>query len=93
MSDEGFDDRRKAGEARIAQRNAEELGQTLEGPGSEERLERLKGRFKALDTEGRKQARTSTLVLLGFAVFLTIVFFGVGRVLVENIANEIAQGR
>ena len=90
MSDEGFEDRRKAGEARVAQRNAEELGSALEGPGSEARLQELRGRFKGLNSGSRaKEPGTTTLIVIGFIVFLTILFFGVGRTVVEKMANEV----
>ena len=89
MSDEGFDDRRKAGEQRIADRNAEDLAPTLDGPGSEERLERLQRRFKSAGS-GSKEPSATTLLFIGLAVFMTILVFGVGKPMVEKMAAQVA---
>ena len=88
MSEEGFDDRRRAGEQRIAERNAEELGQTLEGPGSEARLERLQSKFKS-SSSGSREPGASTLLLIGLAVFLTVLLFGLGKPFVEKMAAQV----
>jgi hypothetical protein len=89
MSNESFDDRHKAGEQRIAERNAAELGQTLEGPDSEARLERLRGKFKSVNTGSRaNQPGMATLIVLGVAVFLTILIFGLGKPIIEMLAPK-----
>jgi len=50
-----FEDRRRSAEDRIARLNREDMagdGPTLEGPGSEERLQRLRNRFRATGVGG-----------------------------------------
>ena len=91
MSEEGFDDRRKAGEQRIAERNAEDLGPTLEGPGSEARLQRLQHKFRSVGGgAGRRDPGASTLILIGLAVFLTILVFGLAKPVIEKMAAQVS---
>lgn len=90
MSDEGFDDRRKAGEQRIAERNADDMGHTLEGPGSEARLQRLQSKFRSVGGAGRRDPSATTLLFIGLAVFLTILVFGVSKPMVEKMAAQVS---
>jgi hypothetical protein len=87
MSEEGFEDRQKAGEQRIAERNVSEMDYSLEGPGSEERLDRLRNRFKAAGP-GRKEPGMASLILIGLAIFLTILIFGLGAPIIEMLAPK-----
>jgi hypothetical protein len=86
MSEEGFEERQKTGEQRIADRNQAELEHALEGPGSEERLERLRHRFKSASP--RKELGMGSLILIGFAIFLTILIFGLGKPIIEMLAPK-----
>jgi hypothetical protein len=75
-----FEDRRRNAEARIARLNREDMAEgepTLEGPGSEERLKRLKTKFRStgvgarpmrigLPAPGRSRGR------LGLILWLTV---------------------
>ena len=93
MTEEGFEDRRRAGEKRIAKRNAAQPDRPLEGPGSEERLQRLHGRFRALGVGGSKEPKAASLVIIGLAVFLTILLFGLGKPIIEHFADQLASGQ
>ena len=91
MSQEGFDDRRKEGEERVQARNLAEMGQTLEGPGSEARLRALQARFRAArQAEGRMP--TLQLVLIGLFVFMVILIFGAGRFVIADLAPKPPPG-
>jgi hypothetical protein len=87
MSEEGFEQRQKTGEQRIAERNVAELDQTLDGPGSEERLEHLRHKFRSARS-GSNQPSMATLVIIGVAVFLTILIFGLGKPVIEMLAPK-----
>jgi hypothetical protein len=96
MSDEGFQERAEAGEARAQARNLSEMDEhALEGPGSDARLERLRARFR--ESRRKSEARgdrmpTSQLVLIGIFVFLLVLMFGAGRYIIAALAPKPPPG-
>jgi hypothetical protein len=90
MSDEGFENRRREGEERVQTRDLAEMERPLEGPGSEERLQAVRRKFRSSDSSDRLPA--SQLILVGVAVFLIVLMFGAGRYVIAALAPKPPPG-
>ena len=78
MGHVGFEERRRQGEERVRRLIRSEAGNArLEGPGSEERLSRLRTRFRALNNRLASVRRSSALAtgVLTCVVFLVLFSF------------------
>ena len=88
MSEEGFQDRQKAGEDRAQARNLDDMDEALlEGPGSEARMRRIQERFRKASA-AQERMPTSQLVMIGVFVFLMIILFGAGRFIIAAVAPK-----